>query len=81
MVLFSELLRDGFSQIHVSWNRRILRIVLVNSLLSGFLDMVRSHKVGLADAHVDNVDTLCFHLIALLRHCERCRRSKPIETV
>ena len=81
MVLFLKLVDDGLAQIHISRNWRILREVVVDSFLSSLLDMIRRVEIGFTDAHVNHVDTLCLHLITLLRHSQRGRWSQAVESI
>ena len=80
-VLPLQLPRDGLPQDGIAGDGGVLRVIVVNRLLAGFLDETGRHEVGFAHAHVDDVNPLRLHLAALLRHGQRSGRSQPFQTV
>ena len=69
---------DGLAQTGVSGYRRIFGVVVVDGLLGACLDAIGCVEIWLADTEIDDVDALCFHLAAFLRHDERCRRCESV---
>ncbi len=64
-----HLLGDGFAQRHISCNRCVECEIVVDGFLGCLFDMLGRVEVRLSDRHIDNVYSLCFQFVALLRHC------------
>ena len=72
IVLVFQFGNNCFSQVRVSWNRRVTRVIFVDSLFGCLFDVVRCVEIGFSHAHVDHVDSLSLHFTAFLRHRQRC---------
>ena len=72
IVLVFQFGNNCFSQVRVSWNRRVTRVIFVDSLFGCLFDVVRCVEIGFSHAHVDYVDSLSLHFTTFLRHRQRC---------
>ena len=80
-VLVLEFPYDGFAQGGIASHGRVARVVVVDGLDGGFLDVVGRVEVGLAHTEVDDVNALCLEFGTLLRHGQCGRWRKSVESV
>ena len=80
VVFAKQLGADGFAQVEITGHGAVARPVVVDGLFGGDFNVIGRIEVGFADAEVDDVHALCFEFGAFLRHRQRGRRGKSVET-
>ena len=80
-VLPLQLRGNRLTQVSVTGHRRVAGIVVIHGLFGCLLDVFWCVEIGFSHTHVDNIDTLRFHLRALLRHRKSGRWGKSLQTI